>query len=179
MDFNPGPTWNGNEYRQLVSPPISVAVDSLGRVFVTFPRAAEIFKGRETILTRFELDLYLVHWHLVPFYPSSNLDDWKVANFLLTSGLSMRTLDEFLSLKANMPLSFWMAKDLCAWAELLPSGPRWKFQIIPTMHSMKEPIQLYFQDALDCVEVLFNHLFFKDKMDFTPFQSFTTAEHLV
>ncbi|KAI6094884.1 hypothetical protein F5141DRAFT_988504, partial [Pisolithus sp. B1] len=58
----------------------------------------------------------------------------------------------------------------------LPSGLRWKFQIIPTMHAMKEPIQLYFQDALDCVEALFNHPFFEDKMDFTPFQLFTTAE---
>ncbi|KAI6018611.1 hypothetical protein BKA83DRAFT_4496105 [Pisolithus microcarpus] len=125
MDFDPGPTWDGNEYHQSVSPPISVAVDSLRRVFITFPHAAEIFEGRETFLTRFELDPYLVCQHLIPFYPFSNLDDWKVANFLLTSGLSMRALDEFLSLKAtkNMPLSFWMAKDLHARAELLPSGP--------------------------------------------------------
>ncbi|KAI6016995.1 hypothetical protein BKA83DRAFT_4128668 [Pisolithus microcarpus] len=150
MDFDPGPTWD--------------AVDSLGRVFITFPCATEIFEGGETFLTWFELDPYSVCWHLVPFYPFSNLDDWKVANFLLTSGLSMKALNKFLSLKAtkNMPLSFWMAKDLCAQAELLPS----------------EPIQLYFQDALDCVEALFNHPFL-DKMDFTPFRSFTTAEHLV
>ncbi|KAI6018494.1 hypothetical protein BKA83DRAFT_4495997 [Pisolithus microcarpus] len=123
MDFDPGPTQDGNEYCQLVSPPISVAVDSLGRVFITFPRATEIFEGGETFLTWFELDPYLVHWRLIPFYPSSNLDDWKVENFLLTSGLSMRALDEFLSLKANMPLSFWTAKDLHVRAELLLSGP--------------------------------------------------------
>ncbi|KAI6096619.1 hypothetical protein EDD16DRAFT_1445413, partial [Pisolithus croceorrhizus] len=104
------------------------------------------------------------------FYPFANLDDWRGANFLLTLGLSMRALNKFLSLKAtkNMPLSFWTAKDLHTCAELLPSCPRWKFQIIPTTHSMKEPIQLYFCDALDCVEALFNHPFFEDKMDFTP-----------
>ncbi|KAI6020823.1 hypothetical protein BKA83DRAFT_4494658 [Pisolithus microcarpus] len=125
VDFDPGPAWDGNEYHQSVSPPISVAVNSLGRVFITFPHAAKIFEGRETFLTQFKLDPYLVHWCLIPFYPFSNLDDWKVANFLLTSGLSMRALDKFLSLKAtkNMPLSFWMAKDLRAWAELLLSGP--------------------------------------------------------
>ncbi|KAI6022462.1 hypothetical protein BKA83DRAFT_4464045 [Pisolithus microcarpus] len=156
-------------------------VDSLGRVLVTFPRAAEIFEGGETFLTRFELDPYSVCRRLVPFYPFANLDDWRVANFLLTSGLSMRALDKFLSLQAtkNMPLSFWTTKDLHAHAELLPSGPQWKFQIVPTTHSTKEPIQLYFRDALDCVEALFNHPFFEDKMDFTPFRLFTTAERVV
>ncbi|KAI6043168.1 hypothetical protein EDC04DRAFT_2563028 [Pisolithus marmoratus] len=122
-------------------------------------------------LTQFELDPYSASWHLAPFYPFANLDDWRMENILLTSGLSMRALNEFLSLSAtkSMPLSFWMAKDLCAWAELLLSGLQWKFQIIPTAHSMKEPIQLYFWDALNCVKALFNHLFFVDKMDFTPF----------
>ncbi|KAI6004712.1 hypothetical protein EDD15DRAFT_2384724 [Pisolithus albus] len=149
MDLDPDPAWEG-------------------RVLVTFPHASEIFEGGETFLTRFELDPYSVCRRLVPFYPFANLDDWRVANFLLTSGLSMRALDEFLSLEAtkNMPLSFWTAKDLRARAELLPSGPRWKFQIIPTTHPTREP-------------ALFNHPFFADKMDFTPFWLFTTAEHLV
>ncbi|KAI6102153.1 hypothetical protein F5141DRAFT_1008306 [Pisolithus sp. B1] len=182
MDFDLGLTWEGDDYCQSLSPPISVAVDSLGRVLVTFPCAAKIFEGGDTFLTCFELDPYSVCQHLVPFYPFANLDDWRVANFSLTSGLSMRALNKFLSLKAvhkNMPLSFWMAKDLHVHAELLPSGPRWKFQIIPTMHSTKEAIQLYFWDAFDCVKALFNHPFFEDKMDFTPFQLFTTAECLM
>ncbi|KAI5984167.1 hypothetical protein EDD15DRAFT_2375560 [Pisolithus albus] len=180
MDLDPDPAWEGGENWHSISPSISIAADSLGRVLVTFPRASEIFEGGETFLTRFELDPYSVCRHLVPFYPFANLDDWRVANFLLTSGLSMRALDEFLSLEAtkNMPLSFWTAKDLCAQAELLPSGPRWKFQIVPTTHPTREPIQLYFRDALDCVEALFNHPFFADKMDFTPFRLFTTAERL-
>ncbi|KAI5987694.1 hypothetical protein EDD15DRAFT_2389474 [Pisolithus albus] len=174
MDLDPDPAWEGGENWHSISPSISIAADSLGRVLVTFPRG-------ETFLTRFELDPYSVCRRLVPFYPFANLDDWRVANFLLTSGLSMRALDEFLSLEAtkNMPLSFWTAKDLRARAELLPSGLQWKFQIIPTTHPTREPVQLYFRDALDCVEALFNHPFFADKMDFTPFRLFTTAERLV
>ncbi|KAI5982061.1 hypothetical protein EDD15DRAFT_2378525 [Pisolithus albus] len=180
MDLDPDPAWEGGKNRHSISPSISIAADSLGRVLVTFPRASEIFEGGETFLTRFELDPYSVCRRLVPFYPFANLDDWRVANFLLTSGLSMRALDEFLSLEAtkNMPLSFWTAKDLRARAELLPSGPRWKFQIVPTTHPTREPVQLYFRDTLDCVEALFNHPFFADKMDFTPFRLFTTAERL-
>ncbi|KAI5996952.1 hypothetical protein EDD15DRAFT_2163119 [Pisolithus albus] len=181
MDLDPDPAWEGGKNRHSISPSISIAADSLGRVLVTFPRASEIFEGGETFLTRFELDPYAVCRRLFPFYPFANLDDWRVANFLLTSGLSMRALDEFLSLEAtkNMPLSFWTAKDLRARAELLPSGPRWKFQIVPTTHPTREPVQLYFRDALDCVEALFNHPFFADKMDFMPFRLFTTAERLV
>ncbi|KAF8417310.1 hypothetical protein L210DRAFT_3428288, partial [Boletus edulis BED1] len=76
-------------------------------------------------------------------------------------------------------LSFRTAKKLHSRAELLPSGPRWHFQLVPTTHEMKQPIHLYFRDALDCVESLFNHPYFADKMDFTPFRLFTTAEHIV
>ncbi|KAI6014910.1 hypothetical protein BKA83DRAFT_4499057 [Pisolithus microcarpus] len=125
MDLNPDPAWEGGENWHSISPSISIAADSLGRVLVTFPHASEIFEGRETFLTWFELDPYSVCQCLIPFYPFANLDDWRVANFLLTSGLSMRALDEFLSLEVtkNMPLSFWTVKDLHAWAELLLSGP--------------------------------------------------------
>ena len=78
-----------------------------------------------------------------------------------------------------MLLSFRTAKDLHAWAELLPSGPQWNFRIVPTTHPTKQPVHLYSCDALDCVESLFNHPFFSGKMDYMPFHLFTTAECIV
>ncbi|KAF8547017.1 hypothetical protein OG21DRAFT_1373993, partial [Imleria badia] len=86
-------------------------------------------------------------------YPFASLDDWEMANFLLTSRLSMNIIDNFLSMPA-------ISKELCSWAELLPSGPQWQFQIIPTTHETKRPVHLYFHDALDCVELLFSHPYF-------------------
>ncbi|KAG6372365.1 hypothetical protein JVT61DRAFT_7805 [Boletus reticuloceps] len=94
----------------------------------------------------------------------------------------MQLIDEFLSLqmvRSDMPLSFLTAKDLHARAELLPSGPCWQFQVIPTTHPTKKPVHLYYHDALECIESLFNHPFLADKMEFSPFRLFTTAEHLV
>ncbi|KAG6369417.1 hypothetical protein JVT61DRAFT_14900 [Boletus reticuloceps] len=94
----------------------------------------------------------------------------------------MQLIDEFLSLqmvRSDMPLSFLTAKDLRARAELLPSGLRWQFQVIPTTHPTKKPVHLYYRDALECIESLFNHPFLADKMEFSPFRLFTTAEHLV
>ena len=48
-----------------------------------------------------------------------------------------------------------------------------------TTHQTKRPVHLYFCDVLQCVESLFNHPYFADKMDLSPFCLFTTAECLV
>ncbi|KAF8130961.1 hypothetical protein EV363DRAFT_1398782 [Boletus edulis] len=136
------------------------------------PNTSSIFDGGKTFLTRFNSDPYSAHRQDNLYYPFASLDDWEIAKFLLKSRLSMKLIDEFLSL--------WMiTKDLCAQAELLPSGPRWKFEVVPTTHPTKQPVHLYYRDALKCIELLFNHPFFTDKMDFTPFQLFTTAERVV
>lgn len=78
-----------------------------------------------------------------------------------------------------MPLSFHTARDLRERVEQLPSGPWWKFEVIPTAHPTKLLVHLYYRDALECIESLFNHPFFSDNMDFTPFRLFTTAERIV
>ncbi|KIJ08836.1 hypothetical protein PAXINDRAFT_36830, partial [Paxillus involutus ATCC 200175] len=43
-------------------------------------------------------------------------------------------------------------------------------------HPTKSPVHLHFQDTLDCIESLFNHPYFIDKLDLTPQQIFETAE---
>ncbi|KAF8141813.1 hypothetical protein EV363DRAFT_1392225 [Boletus edulis] len=145
------------------------------------PNTLSIFDGRKTFLTRFNSDPYSAHQQDNLYYPFASLDDWEIANFLLKSRLSIKLIDEFLSLRMvkQMTLSFRTAKDLRAWAELLPSGPQWKFEVVPTTHPTKQSVHLYYRDALECIELLFNHPFFVDKMDFTPFRLFTTAERVV
>ncbi|KAF8451179.1 hypothetical protein L210DRAFT_3387321 [Boletus edulis BED1] len=71
-----------------------------------------------------------------------------------------------------MSLSFHTAKELRSRVELLPSGPRWQFQIVPTTHETKQPVHLYFRDALKCIESLFSHPYFANKMDFSPYRLF-------
>ncbi|KAF8136962.1 hypothetical protein EV363DRAFT_1156554 [Boletus edulis] len=145
------------------------------------PNPSSVFDHGETFLARFKQDPYSDHRHHNLYYPFASLDDWEMANFLLKSKLSMKLIDEFLSLRMvrQMSLSFRTAKDLRARAELLPSGPRWKFEVVPTAHPTKQPVHLYYRDALECIESLFNHPFFADKIDFTPFRLFTTAERVV
>ncbi|KAI6114201.1 hypothetical protein F5141DRAFT_1001954, partial [Pisolithus sp. B1] len=115
------------------------------------------------------------------YYPFASLGDWEIMNFLLTSRLSMRAIDEFLSLHLtnSLPLSFSTAKELLSHAEMLPSGWCWNARVVPTTHPMKSPVTLYYHDLLDCVESLFNHPLFLKMMDYSPSCLFTTAECIV
>ncbi|KAG1800627.1 hypothetical protein EV424DRAFT_1332034, partial [Suillus variegatus] len=73
---------------------------------------------------------------------------------------------------------FSSAKELRGRAEMLPSGPRWMSQTIPTMHPTKSPVVLYWHDPLDCVSSLLNHPAFHDELDFTPHRVYTTVQRL-
>ncbi|KAI5988816.1 hypothetical protein EDD15DRAFT_2172157 [Pisolithus albus] len=155
--------------------------DKLGRILDVFRGAGEIFDGGQTFLARFRLDIYASRRQQNLYYPFASLGDWEIANFLLTSRLSMRAIDEFLSLRLtnSLPLSFSTTKELRSRAEILPSGPRWNARVVPTTHPTKSPVTLYYRDSLDCVESLFNHPLFAQTMDYSPFRLFTTAERIV
>ncbi|KAF8415444.1 hypothetical protein L210DRAFT_3431490 [Boletus edulis BED1] len=135
----------------------------------------------QTFLACFALDSFSVHRKLNPYYLFSTLADWKMANFLLTSGLSMRAINTYLSLELTktLPLSFQSTKELRFHAEILPSGPVWKFKVVPTTHPTKQPVHHYYHNSLDCIESLFNNPIFAGKMDFSPYRLFTTAERIV
>ncbi|KAG1812780.1 uncharacterized protein BJ212DRAFT_1234391, partial [Suillus subaureus] len=131
-------------------------------------------------------------------YLFSGWKDWEVALWLLHLGLSMVKVDSFLSLEMvgfrlihcvyypdkclvkikSLPLSFCSAKELCGRVEMLPGGPPWMSQVIPTVHPTKSPVILYWRDPLECIVSLLNHPFFHDRMDFTPRRVYATAQRL-
>ncbi|KAI5981999.1 hypothetical protein EDC04DRAFT_2593415 [Pisolithus marmoratus] len=154
--------------------------NKLGCVLDIFHSTGEIFDGGQTFLAWFHLDICASQFQQNLYYPFASLGDWGIANFLLTSRLSMRAIDKFLSLclTNSLPLSFSTAKELCSHAEMLPSRPHWNARVVPTTHPMESPITLYYCDLLDCVESLFNHPLFMQLMDYSPFCLFTTAEHI-
>jgi hypothetical protein len=61
---------------------------------------------------------------------------------------------------------------------MLPSGPQWKCKQWQTVVPTKNAIKLYYRDAVDCLESLFNDPSFADHIDFSPFRLFNTAQRL-
>jgi hypothetical protein len=116
------------------------------------PEPSQIYGRGYTFLDSFHSDENNVYHAANHYYPFSSQKDWEVASWLLHSGLSMAKIDSFLSLEMvsfkpfhcihssdkclvkikNLPLSFCSAKELRGRAEMLPSGPRWLSQVIPT-----------------------------------------------
>ena len=62
---------------------------------------------------------------------------------------------------------------------MLPRGPQWKCKPWPTSHPTKQPINLYFRDAIECLSSLFGSPLFADYLQYSPFRVFKTAEKLV
>lgn len=61
---------------------------------------------------------------------------------------------------------------------MLPKGPSWKCQIVPSLHRTKNPIRLFWRDPVECLEALFSNPLFHDKLDFVPRRVYTTAARL-
>jgi hypothetical protein len=79
----------------------------------------------------------------------------------------------------RLPISFRTAKQLRGRVEMLPRGPQWKCKLWPTSHPTKRPVNLYFRDAIECLNSLFGSPLFADHMQYSPFRVFKTAEKLV
>jgi hypothetical protein len=62
---------------------------------------------------------------------------------------------------------------------MLPPGPQWKCQLWNPVHPTKNPVKLYYRDAIECLESLFGNPLFVDALQFAPFRLFTAAEKLV
>ncbi|KAG1886286.1 hypothetical protein F4604DRAFT_1675922 [Suillus subluteus] len=146
----------------------------------SYPNCAQSYGRGHTFLDLFNSDKNSKHCVTNPYYPFSSQKDWQVGSWLLRSGLSMGKIDSFLSLEMikTLPLLFHSAKELHGRAEMLPSGPCWMSQIIPTTHPTKSPVVLYWRDPLDCISGLLNHPAFHNQLDFTPRRVYTTAQWL-
>ncbi|KAG1879138.1 hypothetical protein F4604DRAFT_1880090 [Suillus subluteus] len=133
-----------------------------------------------TFLDLFDTDEYAEYRKDNLFYPFTSKEEWEIADFLLRSPLSMAAINEFLALPMirGLKLSFSTAKELRSRAEMLPKGPSWKCQIIPSLHRTKNPIRLFWRDPVECLEALFSNPLFHDKLDFVPRHVYTAAARL-
>ena len=63
---------------------------------------------------------------------------------------------------------------------MLPKVPNWKSKKITLPgYATREPMCLFFRDALDCVEYLFGNPLFAGHMDFSPTRLYRDAEQTI
>ena len=63
---------------------------------------------------------------------------------------------------------------------MLPKVPDWKSKKITLPgYATREPMYLFFRDALDCVEYLFGNPLFAECMDFSPTRLYRDAEQTI
>ncbi|KAI6023278.1 hypothetical protein EDC04DRAFT_2574784 [Pisolithus marmoratus] len=105
------------------------------------------------------------------FYPFTSEAEWKFASWLASSGLSMATIDECLSLDSVCFFSFsTMSTDvvLCKLIELLPSGPRWKYQSVKTESPSQCDLQVFYWDTIECLQHLIHLPSNNGQIEFVP-----------
>ncbi|KAG0691620.1 hypothetical protein DFH29DRAFT_884047 [Suillus ampliporus] len=136
------------------------------------------FEEGYTLLSLFDADENSVYRKTNLYYPFSSRREWQFASWLLRSGLSIGKINDFLALEMinDLPLSFSLARELRGRAESLPSGPRWKSQVIPMSHPTKSPAVLYWWDPLECIATLFNHPLLHNHIDYTACKVYSTAQ---
>ena len=52
--------------------------------------------------------------------------------------------------------------------EMLPSGPRWKSQILQPRIATKSQVVLYYRDPVECIQTLLSHPLFAPHISFVP-----------
>lgn len=74
-----------------------------GQVAEMYEGAAEKYGPGRSFLNEFDSDQYAWQWENNIYYPFALQGDWELASWLLRSGLSINTIDEFLSLRLVRP----------------------------------------------------------------------------
>ena len=78
----------------------------------------------------------------------------------------------------SLILSFWTAKALRKLIELLPSGPQWKRRSIKPESSAKHDFQLFYRDAIECLQHLIHLPSINGWIEFVPKRIYSTADRL-
>jgi hypothetical protein len=163
-----------------------------------FPGASKIFGNGHTFMDSFRSDRHGDKRIDNLYYPFASRDEWELASFLSRSNLSMTSTDQFLSLQLvsnrhhpylfcylyslqiqRLHLSFRTAKQLRGRVEMLPQGPKWTYKLWKTVYHTKTAVQLFYRDAVECIQALLHNPLVQDYLHFTPLRVFKTAEKLM
>ena len=106
---------------------------------VEFSGAAKTYGRAKTFMDRFNDDKYSGFRATNIYYPFAGKNEWELSSFLLSSGLSMRKIDDFLRLKMVIILFFISSQRTssqtkdpgCQCLVFYSKGPLWQSGVTP------------------------------------------------
>ncbi|KAJ7148839.1 hypothetical protein C8R46DRAFT_1310948 [Mycena filopes] len=121
-----------------------------------------------------------------PWYPFESEDEWEMARWLMTSGLSQEKVDEYLKLKkvrADIRPSFHNNRAFLQRIDVLPDGPQWKcypFRLVGDEigadgKKKEETVEMWCRDPVECVRELVGNTAFT-KQAYEPCRVFKHFE---
>ena len=162
-----------------------------------YPGASANYGRGHTFMDTFNADRFSSERQSNLFYPFSSKAEWEFASWLANSGLSMATIDKCLSLDIvcsspdlhtssadaifqikSLMLSFRTARALRKLIELLPSGPQWKHRSIKPESPVKHDFQLFYRDAIECLQHLLHSPSLSGQIEFVPKKIYSAADRM-
>ncbi|KAF9777296.1 hypothetical protein BJ322DRAFT_1135060 [Thelephora terrestris] len=138
---------------------------------IKYPFAGHIFNQSGGFMENFYTDKFSEERASNLHYPFASRGEWQLGSFLSRAELSLKFIDEFLSLDLikGLGLSFSSARSLRARVELLPSGPRWLSREVSIPgFATKDPVVLYYRDSVGCMKFLLQNPIFANRIRFSP-----------
>ncbi|KAJ7737447.1 hypothetical protein DFH07DRAFT_753069 [Mycena maculata] len=118
-----------------------------------------------------------------PWYPFESEEEWELARWLMTSGLSQKKTDEYLKLKTvrnRIKPSFANNRAFLQFIDELPAGPQWYChafelegdELDAEQQPKKETVEMWYRDPLECVKELLGNPSFAGKQGYKPIRVF-------
>nr|VWO99818.1 Beta-lactamase (EC [Ganoderma boninense] len=116
----------------------------------------------------------------VPWFPFASEEEWELAQWLATSGLSQGAIDRFLKLRITRErtrLSFTSAYLFWKKIDSLPGGfGRWKVEVLEAEGDeldeegkpKKETVELWMRDPVECIRELIGNPLLADALRYAP-----------
>jgi hypothetical protein len=163
-----------------------------------YPNPPDTYPSTKTFMRQFDQDPHAAHRTKNLYYPFASRGEWQLGFFLISCGMSMNLINQFLRLELvrftihsavfiaqpfyqvrHLSLSFNTAKELRARVELLPSGPPWQAKPMQDIHPTKSPVTLYYRNPLECVQSLLQNPCLVNELEFAPYRVYQSAEKAV